>query len=104
LSNKRIEHKPIHISHQVVPCENTAKYLGMTLDAKLRWKMHVKKQEELTLKYRKMYWLMGRYSALSVYNKLMLYQQDLNTSVDLWYSTLGLYQPKQQKHYTKISE
>jgi len=34
-----------------------------------------KKQEELTLKYRKMYWLMGRYSALSVYNKLMLYQQ-----------------------------
>jgi hypothetical protein len=22
-----------------------------------------------------MYWLMGRYSALSVYNKLMLYQQ-----------------------------
>ena len=25
----------------------------------------------------KMYWLMGRYSALSVYNKLMLYQQVL---------------------------
>jgi hypothetical protein len=41
-----------------------------------RWKPHVKKkQEELTLKYRKKYWLMGRYSALSVYNKLMLYQQ-----------------------------
>jgi len=59
--------------HQVVPYENTAKYLGMTLDAKLRWKPHVKKkQEELTLKYRKMYWLMGRYSALSVYDKLML--------------------------------
>ena len=35
------------------------------------------KKEELTLKYRKMYWLMGRYSALSVYNKLMLYQQVL---------------------------
>ena len=75
-TNKRIEHKPIN--HQVVPYENTAKYLGMTLDAKLRWKLHVKKKlEELTLKYRKMYWLMGRYSALSVYNKLMLYQQVL---------------------------
>ena len=33
-----------------------------------------KKKEELTLKYREMYWLMGRYSALSVYNKLILYQ------------------------------
>jgi len=61
----------------------------MTLDAKLRWKPHVKKnQEELTLKYRKMNWLMGRYSALSVYNKLMLYQQVLNPvwtyGIQLW--------------------
>jgi len=40
-TNKRIEHKPIYINHQVVPYENTAKYLGMTLDAKIRWKPHV---------------------------------------------------------------
>jgi hypothetical protein len=43
-TNKRIEHKPIYINHQVVPYENTAKYLGMTLDAKLRWKPHVRKK------------------------------------------------------------
>jgi len=46
------------------------------------------KQEELTLKYRKMYWLMGRYFALSVYNKLMLYQQVLKPvwtyGIQLW--------------------
>jgi len=88
-TNKRVEHKPIYINHQVVPYENTAKYFGMTLDAKLRWKSHVKKkQEELILKYRKMYWLMGRYSALSVYNKLMLYQQILKpiwtSGIQLW--------------------
>ena len=67
--NKCIEHKPIYINHQVVPYENTAKYLGVTLDAKLRWKpmwggkkerqkKKKKGEEELTLKYRKMYWLM----------------------------------------------
>ena len=79
----------------------------MTLDVKLRWKPHVKKkkkQEELTLKYIKMYWLMGRYSALSVYNKLMLYQKVLKPvwtyDIQLW----GCTRPKQQKHYTKISE
>jgi hypothetical protein len=87
--NKRIKQKPIYINHHVVPYENTAKYLGMTLDAKLRWKPPVKKKkEELELKYRKMYWLMGRYSALSVYNKFMLYQQVLNPiwayGIQLW--------------------
>ena len=35
-TNKRIDHKPIHSNHRVVPYENTTKYLGMTLDAKLR--------------------------------------------------------------------
>jgi hypothetical protein len=61
----------------------------MTLDTKLRWKPHVKKkQKELNLKYRKMYWLMGRYSALSVYNKLMLYQEVLKS---VWTSGLQLW-------------
>jgi hypothetical protein len=40
-------------------------------------RMWRKKKEELELKYRKMYWLMGRYSAPFVYNKFMLYQQVL---------------------------
>ena len=43
----------------------------MTLDAKLRWKAHVKeKREGLGLEYKKMYWLMGRRSALSIHNTL----------------------------------
>ncbi|KMQ85847.1 hypothetical protein RF55_15365 [Lasius niger] len=50
----------------------------MTLDAKLRWKEHVKKKrEKLGLKYKKMYWLLGRRSQLSIHNKLLLYQQTL---------------------------
>ena len=49
-----------------------------TLDAKLRWKAHVnKKFKDLGLKYKKMYWIIGRISALSMHNKLMLYKQIL---------------------------
>jgi hypothetical protein len=32
--------EPIFINGTKVPYANTAKYLGMTLDAKLRWKEH----------------------------------------------------------------
>ena len=50
----------------------------MTLDAKLRWKVHVnQKREKLGLKYKHMYWLMGRRSATSTHNKLMHYRQIL---------------------------
>lgn len=77
-TNKKIVNVPIFIDNQPIPYANTAKYLGMTLDAKLRWKEHVKKKkDELNIKYRKMYWLLGRNSQLSVSNKLLLYKQIL---------------------------
>jgi hypothetical protein len=50
----------------------------VTLDAKLHWKSHVKKKrEEIGLKYKEMYWLMGRRSDVSVHNNLMLHKQIL---------------------------
>jgi len=50
----------------------------MTLDAKLRWKAHVKKErEELEVRYNKMFWLKGRTSSLSLHNKLLIYKQIL---------------------------
>jgi hypothetical protein len=36
--------QPIFINGTKVPYANTAKYLGMTFDAKLRWKEHIKKK------------------------------------------------------------
>jgi len=72
-TNRRFEHIPITINNQKVPCVNTAKHLGMTLDAKLRWKGLVKKKrEELGLRYIKMYWLIGKDSSLSLHNKFLL--------------------------------
>lgn len=49
--------------------------LGITLDAALRWKAHVKKQrEELGLKLKR-YFLIGRRTRLSIRNKLLIYKQ-----------------------------
>lgn len=88
-TNKTVPYVPLTINGNVIPHANTAKYLGMTLDAKLRWKAHVKKKrEELALKYRKLYWLMGRKSVLSTYNKILLYKQLLKPvwtyGIQLW--------------------
>jgi hypothetical protein len=61
------------------------KHIGMTLDAKLRWK---EKSDELNIKFRKMYWLLGRNSELSVHNKLILYKQVIRPvwsyGIQLW--------------------
>jgi len=65
----------------------------VTLDVKLRWKAHVKKKksEDLGLKYKKMYWFMGRRSPLSIHNTLMLYKEILKSAwtygMQLWECT-----------------
>jgi hypothetical protein len=75
-TNKKIRQQPIFINDTKVPYDKTAKYLGMTLDAKLRWKEHIKKnRDELNIKFSKMYLLLGRNSELSVHNKLILYKK-----------------------------
>jgi len=88
-TNRRFKHIPVTINNQKVPYANTAKYLGMTLDAKLRWKAHVKKKrEKLELRYKKMYCLIGRNSSLSLHNKLLIYKQILKPTwtygIQLW--------------------
>ena len=76
---RNIENPPnVTLNNIIVPLENKAKYLGMTLDTKLHWKEHVKiKRRELDLRYRELYWLIGRNSTLSIQNKILIYNQVL---------------------------
>lgn len=77
-TNRKTHHIPIKIGSNRLPHSNSAKYLGMTLDAKLRWSEHVKKKrEELNIKYKKMNWLLGSKSQLSMRNKTLVYNQVL---------------------------
>lgn len=86
---KKINDLPIFLNLARIPFANEAKYLGMTLDAKLKWNSHVKmKRKELEIKYREMYWLLGKHSQLSTENKLLLYKQVLKPvwtyGIQLW--------------------
>lgn len=88
-TNRKVHHIPIKINGNSVPYANTAKYLGMTLDCKLRWKEHIQtKRMELNLKYNKLNWLLGRKSQLSIPNKIKIYNQILKPvwlyGIQLW--------------------
>ena len=61
----------------------------MTLDARLKWKEHVKiKTIEMKLKAEKLKWLIGRRSKLSIQNKLLIYNQVIKPvwtyGIQLW--------------------
>lgn len=74
--NKEIS---LEINGQFIPFVNEAKYIGMNLDTKLRWKTHIKKKrEELEIKRRKLSWLIGRKSQMTIENKLLIYKQILS--------------------------
>jgi hypothetical protein len=98
-TNKRITQRPIYINGAQILYANTAKYLGMTLNAKLRCMEHIKmKRDELNIKFRKMYWLLGCNSELFIYNKLILYKQVLRPvwsyGIQLWGCTSDMTLPE----------
>jgi hypothetical protein len=73
----------------------------MNLNAKLRWREHIKKKrDELNIKFRKMYWLLGCNSELSIHNKIILYEQDIlpdwSYGIQLWSCASDSTLPKQR--------
>ena len=83
------EQIPINLNRVQVPFANTAKYLGMKLDTKIKWKEHVKKKRiELDMKYKEMKWIIGRKSNLPVHLKVLIYNQILKPvwlyGIQLW--------------------
>ena len=58
-----------------IPQADDTKYLGMYLDKRLTWRKHIfTKRKQLGLKFRQMYWLLGRNSRLALDSELLLYK------------------------------
>ena len=50
----------VYLSNIEVPRANVAKYLGLHLDSKLTWKVHLKKRKEVDIKIKKCTVFLGK--------------------------------------------
>lgn len=81
---------PVNLGGRQLPHSDTVKYLGLHLDRRLTWQRHniECKRNEINLKYRELYWLLGRNSKLSIDNKLLLYKSIIKPvwtyGIQLW--------------------
>lgn len=87
-TNKELRYLPLYLNGKVIPFANTAKYLGMTLDTKIKWKEHVKKKnKEIKIKFSELYWMLVD-NRISIQNKLLLYNQMIKPiwtyGIQLW--------------------
>jgi len=81
---------PVQPNNKQLTQTEEVKYLGIHLDRKLTWPKHISaKRKQLDLKLRKLYWIIGRKSQLSLSNKLLVYKTILKP---IWTYGIQLHQ------------
>jgi hypothetical protein len=74
-TTRSINYQQVNINDIKIPIQTETKYMGLHLDQKLTWQKHVKtERQQLNLRLREMFWLLGPKSKLSIENKLLLYK------------------------------
>jgi len=75
----------VQLNNKHLAQPDNVKYLGIHLVRKLTWRKHITtKRKQLDLKLRKLYWIIGRKSKLSLENKLLVYKAIWTYGVQLW--------------------
>lgn len=65
----------LNLDGHPLPQKDDVKYLGIHLDKRLTWTKHIwTKRLQLGIVYRKLYWMLGKNSHLSIDNKLLIYK------------------------------
>lgn len=88
-SLRREDCPPVSLNGVIIPHSNSVKYLGLNIDRRLTWKDHIKlKRKQLDQQTKKMYWLLGKKSQLSLRNKILIYKAVLKPvwtyGIQLW--------------------
>lgn len=69
---------PVKLGNIELPQSSCVKYLGFHVDQRLTWRNHInKKRDEINHRFRNLLWLLGRQSALSLTNKMLVYNSVL---------------------------
>lgn len=79
----------VFLNNIEIPQVESVKYLGCHLDRRLTWHNHIwTKRQHLNLKMKKLYWLLGKNSKLTLNNKLLIYKVVLKPiwtyGIQLW--------------------
>ena len=79
----------VSLNGSSLPQSKHVKYLGLYIDRRLTWGEHIKiKRKQLNTKTKKIYWLLGPNSTLTLENKVILYKTILKPvstyGVQLW--------------------
>ena len=99
-TNKKIICPSVYLNSKIIPYSDSVKYLGLHLDAKINRKNHIeKKKNELNIKYKKMYLLLGKNSQLALKTKVLLYKSMLKP---IWSYSCQIWGAASESNINKI--
>jgi hypothetical protein len=90
-TNRRCHPIPIIMNGKTIPHSKTAKYLDMRLDAKLRWKEHVKKTRRAWPKIQTNVLAYGKTIGPFNTQEAGALKTDLEACMDLWHTVMGMH-------------
>ena len=81
----------VYLNNTKIPRENAAKYLGLHLDSKMTWKVHIKKKKkEMDLKIKKKVLVSWEKITPFLRKQVTPSQVDQKTNLDLRHRVMGL--------------